>query len=227
MLAVIVGLALVVMIVAAHAPHVTGGWVRSLMYLDLLIPLLPLAGLSAGVPYRWVHATGAGGLVGVAVYALALAAMFVGLAVAWLWTDPAGLGMLALGGVTALLGVAFSIVAVAAYCDDPQEGWRVRRPLTAASAGALTTGAVLLWRGPGDWSSTSSTLTLYSLPVVVMASAFALAILRLACEDRVARQQTAADSSRDRTQRAVQGAGRLDPQHSPCHPPLNGAGSSF
>ncbi|MBV9355918.1 MAG: hypothetical protein JO023_10365 [Chloroflexi bacterium] len=54
---------------------------------------------------------------------------------------------------------------------------RVGRPLAAALAGGVCTVAVLLARGPGDWASASTSVKLYSFPIVVMALGLSLAML--------------------------------------------------
>jgi hypothetical protein len=72
--------------------------------------------------------------------------------------------------VVALVGV--SVLALA---------WRQRRlvvrPLLLAIAGAAGTLVVLLARGPGDWASASTSVKLYSFPLVVLAFGVSLVIL--------------------------------------------------
>jgi len=78
-----------------------------------------------------------------------------------------------------------------------------------AGAGALATLAVLLWRGPDDWSRTSHSLTLYRLPVLVMGVAIALAILDLARQDLHNPATDCGDCGSDSTQLTPPGRDRL------------------
>jgi hypothetical protein len=51
------------------------------------------------------------------------------------------------------------------------------RPLLGSAISSAATVALLLARGPGDWSSASTSLKLYSLPIVTMACGVSLLIL--------------------------------------------------
>lgn len=59
--------------------------------------------------------------------------------------------------------------------------WRQRTllplPVALAAAGTAVTVVVLVARGPDDWASASTTIKLYSLPIVVLALGVGLAIL--------------------------------------------------
>ena len=50
-------------------------------------------------------------------------------------------------------------------------------PLAVAAIGMIVTIATLVARGGGDWASGSTSIKLYSFPIVVMAFAFSLLIL--------------------------------------------------
>ncbi len=59
--------------------------------------------------------------------------------------------------------------------------WRWRQlvvlPLAVAVAGAVVTVAALVARGPGDWASASTSIKLYSFPIVLLALVVSLIIL--------------------------------------------------
>jgi hypothetical protein len=58
------------------------------------------------------------------------------------------------------------------------------RPLLLSAAATALTLATLLMRGPGDWASSSTSVKLYSFPIVVMGCALCIAILTLATPRR-------------------------------------------
>jgi hypothetical protein len=131
----------------------------------------------------------AGVLAGVGAYlTLAGAAVMAG------WSSLRMSGVGAAGGVLAFLPVTVGgmvapwvrlqipfLVVAAMAAAALLLAWRgrrrLRRPLAVAMAGGVCTVAVLLARGPGDWASASTSVKLYSFPIVVMALGISLAIL--------------------------------------------------
>lgn len=139
-----------------------------------------LAGLLAAVG-TGLALVGVGGLRGIPQAALAIACLGGG-----------GLAFLAVtaGGVASPLARLHLpvIVAVLVGLAALPVAWRYRRlvtlPLAVAAIGVIVTIATLVARGAGDWASGSTSIKLYSFPVVVLAFAFSLLILDSQPRDR-------------------------------------------
>jgi len=84
----------------------------------------------------------------------------------------------AIGGATVLrpqvIVLVFVVLAVALIARRA-----MLRPILSAAVGAALTSAVLLLRGPGDWASASTTVKLYSFPVILMGLAISAMIVDL------------------------------------------------
>jgi hypothetical protein len=132
-----------------------------------------LAGLLAAVS-TGLALVGAGGLRGISPPALAITCLG-GVVLAFLAVTAGGtvapLARLRLPIIVAAL-VGLAVLSVA---------WRhrplVALPLAVAAIGMIVTIATLVARGAGDWASGSTSIKLYSFPIVVMAFAFSLLIL--------------------------------------------------
>lgn len=124
----------------------------------------------------------AAGVLGLGLYTLVLGLAFVGAGLAWAGTDNAFLGLLALGGLATLAGAVLAGGGLIGLIWEPAARAAalpvLGSVLPAAGVAALFSIGWLLLRGPGDWASTSTTLSLFSLPLVVAAVALGILVLR-------------------------------------------------
>jgi hypothetical protein len=97
--------------------------------------------------------------------------------------------LVAMGGIDWLLFqlhiplVAIAAVAIAALAIVHHKGPQLVQPIILALAGGVGALAVLLWRGPGDWASASSSLKLYSFPILLVAIGVSLAPMDIVQRD--------------------------------------------
>ena len=105
--------------------------------------------------------------------------------------------LVAIGGMVWPLAAqqlpVLSVVAVIAAALGVSRGRRLRLvyPLVLALVGSVGTVAVLLVRGPGDWASASSSVKLYSFPILLMTLGVSLALIDIvASRDRRLRHPT-------------------------------------
>jgi len=166
----VVGLGLYVLIVAAAVSTAYPVWLPSD---DTILGSALLAGVLAGVGARLALA-GAAVLAGWPAFRRGLVGVAGGLLAFLLVT---------VGGIVAPLPrlqvplLVVAAMAVAAVVLARRRRAAVMRPVAAALAGGACTVAVLLARGPGDWASASTSVKLYSFPIVVMALTIGLATL--------------------------------------------------
>ena len=72
-----------------------------------------------------------------------------------------------------------AVLAVAALLVARQQPTGLVQPVLLAAACAAATVAVLLLRGPGDWASASTSVKLYSFPILLMAVGLSLMLIDL------------------------------------------------
>lgn len=171
----IIVLALGVTALSAVMPSADPNTFIILFYLELLVPVV---GCVAALRMLRRHPASAPGMLGISLYGLALAAVWVVLPPRWFATDNTGLGMQMMGFLLGVVAVPLLLVSAILVLRQRQ-GQALVRALCLAAGACITTIGVLLVRGPGDWASASPTIRLYSFPLIVMAVALCLLILDL------------------------------------------------
>ena len=153
-----------IIIASALSPSWGSNTFIAAFYLELSIPIL---GGTAALVYAAAHPARAFRLLGIGLYGFLVGMAFTVLPHWWFPSDNAGLGMMLLGMLMVLMAV-IAILVGAIHLPRHGDGASIA-PLfgTAVLAALLTVGLVLL-RGPGDWATASTSVKLYSFPVMII-----------------------------------------------------------